>query len=469
MLKVYNTLSRKKEIFVPRIGKNVKMFVCGQTVYDDAHLGHAKNYINYDIIVRYLRWKGYKVKYVQNITDVDDKIIKRARERGINALELSKFYIQRFFEDMENLRVKQSVNVYPKSSDYINTMIMQIKLLMKKKYAYKTSTGIYFDVAKFKDYTKLSGISLKELKKHRLEPDPEKKNVYDFSLWKFAKPGEISWKSPWGDGRPGWHIEDTAMTFALFGKQYDLHGGAKELIFPHHTNEIAQAEAAFDKKPFVKYWVHTGVLNAKPGEKMSKSMGNFITIREAIQKYDVDLLRFYFGSIKYSSDINFDCSLLENSKAGLEKIKNFYRALNNAKLGKVDLRKSLAKFRNDFEKAMDDDFNTPNAYAAIFNFISETNKVLGIGITDKSKKASIKFFDEVMEIFQFLDKEKTLASEKDLSGLGLTKKEILAKIEQRNKARKNKDFALADKIREELSQKGIILEDLDNKTKWKRA
>ena len=246
VLRIFNTMTKKKEVFRPLGGgRKVTMFVCGQTVYDDAHLGHAKNYVNFDVIVRFLRHSGYEVNYVQNITDVDDKIIERASEQVKDPMKLAEHFTKRFFEDMQNLNVKQSVSKYPKSTDYMRQIIDQIETLLKKGYAYTVDGDVYFDVKKFKDYTKLSRMKLEDLEKHRIEPDWRKRNSYDFSLWKSAKGGEIAWDSPWGRGRPGWHIEDTSMTVAIFGPQYDIHGGANELIFPHHTNEIAQAEAFF--------------------------------------------------------------------------------------------------------------------------------------------------------------------------------------------------------------------------------
>ncbi|RLG48557.1 MAG: cysteine--tRNA ligase, partial [Thermoproteota archaeon] len=377
---VYNTLTRRKEVFEPIHGNRVYMYVCGQTPYDDAHMGHAKNYVNYDVIVRWLRYRKYSVFYIQNITDIEDKIIRRANEKGISWQELVEFYTKRFFEDMEALKVKQNVNLYPKSSDYIPEIIEQIQELINKGYAYVVDDGtVYFNVPKFEDYTKLSGMKLEELKKHRIEPDPRKKSPLDFALWKAAKPGEPSWPSPWGPGRPGWHIEDTAMAITHFGPQFDIHGGATELIFPHHTNEIAQAEALTGKKPYVKYWLHVGVMNMK-AEKMSKSIGNVITIREVLSKYDPEVVRLYLASTHYRKPVEFSWDDLELAKERLERLYTAMENLINLKEREElrpedeELLKKIEENKREFENSMDDDFNTPKAIAVLFEMAKEMNR-----------------------------------------------------------------------------------------------
>ncbi len=465
MLKVYNTLTRKEEEFVPLEGKKVKMFVCGQTVYDDAHLGHAKTYINFDIIVRWLRYLGFKVFYVQNITDVDDKIIRRANERKITAKEVAESYIKRFFEDMEALGVKQNIDQFPKSSDYITQIIEQIKTLIEKGYAYVIDGDVYYDVTKFKDYTKLSRMSIEELKKHRIEPDSRKKNPFDFSLWKSAKPNEPSWDSPWGKGRPGWHIEDTAMTVTIFGPQYDLHGGATELIFPHHTNEIAQAEAATGKKPFVKYWMHSGVLNIKE-EKMSKSLRNFITIREILKRHDAEALRIFYASTHYRKPLDYNEAVIEKAK---EKVETFYNLLNRIRNFIQDkkiedeekLEDVLKDTKEKFTNAMNDDFNSPLALSYLFELNKEVNTFL-----DKNEKISkrtgekiINIFKELGYIFGVLQKE--IKNEK-------LPKEIIDLIIKREGYRKRGDFETADKIRQNLRKKGILVEDTPEGPRWRK-
>lgn len=464
MLKVYNTLTKNEEEFIPMEKGKIKMFVCGQTVYDDAHLGHAKTYINFDVIVRWLRYLGFKVFYAQNITDIDDKIIKRANERGITFKELSEFYIKRFFEDMEALGVKQNVDLFPKSSEYIPQIIEQIQTLIKKGYAYVIDGDIYYDVSKFKDYTKLSRMSIDDLTKHRIEPDSRKKNTFDFSLWKTAKPDEPSWDSPWGKGRPGWHIEDTAMTVSIFGSQYDLHGGATELIFPHHTNEIAQAEAATGKKPFVKYWLHGGVLNIK-GEKMSKSLKNFIRIREVLKEYEPEVLRMFFVSTHYRAPIDLDENAIKQAREKLDAFYNIINRINNSmKDEKIDdkkLEKSIEETKTKFENAMNDDFNTPLALSVLFELAKETNKFVdeNVKISKQTGEKIIKTFKELGYVLGVLQKEikkETLP------------KELMDLIIKREGYRKRGDFEAADKIRKEIAEKGILIEDSPEGPRWKK-
>ena len=473
-LKVYNSLTREQEEFVPLEKNKVKMFVCGQTVYDDAHLGHAKTYVQFDIVVRWLRYLGYDVFYVQNITDVDDKIINRANERKMEPKELAEFYAKRFFEDMNVLGVKQSVSKFPKSSDFIKQIIEQIQSLIKKGYAYAVEGDVYFDVKKFADYSNLSRMNLKDLERHRIEPNPKKKNSYDFSLWKEAKKGEPYWE---GEivvngkrvklvGRPGWHIEDTAITVSLFGPQYDLHGGANELIFPHHTNEIAQAEAATGKKPFVKYWLHSGVLNIK-GTKMSKSLGNFITIREVLKAYDAETLRLLYASTHYRSPIDFEDSMLEQAKAKLDSL---YNILDNVKhrtstkpmgSNEKSLWTTLQSIKTKFADAMNDDFNTALALSYILEISKEVNKLIDSesSISKELSEKVISLFKELGNIFGILQKE--VEKEK-------LPKEILDMIIKREGYRKRGDFEAADRMRKELEKKGILVEDTPTGPRWKR-
>ncbi len=293
-LRVYNTYTRKKEDFKPIDEKRVKMFVCGPTVYDLSHLGHAKTYLAYDVIARWLRYRGYDLFYLMNITDVDDKIIKRAKERGEDPLKLAREFEESFLQDVASLRI-DTTNLHARASDHIPEIVDQIKRLIEMGFAYIAPTGVYFDVPKFEDYGKLSHQDPEELKRHRIEPDPNKRNPQDFSLWKKRKNGVPYWDSPWGEGRPGWHIEDTAIAEKYLGQQYDIHGGGVDLIFPHHEAEIAQMESISGKKPMVRYWLHTGFLKVK-GKKMAKSLGNFITIQDALKDYDTETLRLFFLS-----------------------------------------------------------------------------------------------------------------------------------------------------------------------------
>ncbi|MFQ6073742.1 MAG: cysteine--tRNA ligase [Candidatus Bathyarchaeia archaeon] len=463
VLKVFNTLTRRKETFKPMRGKQVKMFVCGQTTYDDAHVGHAKTYVQFDIIVRWLRHLGYDVFYAQNITDVDDKIIKRAREEGVDPLSLAKRYTQRFLEDLDALKVKENINLFPKTSDYIPQMIAQIKTLIEKGYAYVVNGDVYYDVTKFKDYTRLSRMSIEELKKHRIEPNPRKRNSFDFALWKSQKPGELAWDSPWGKGRPGWHIEDTAMTVTILGPQYDLHGGASELVFPHHTNEIAQAEAATGKKPFVKYWLHTGVLNIK-GVKMSKSLKNFVTVREVLSRYDPEVLRLYYASTHYRKDMDFDENDLERPKAELEYLYNTLRNVKHAASSKgetpEEVETLLAETKKKFAEAMNNDFNTPQALTHLYALARQINKIVSKQkISPKVAENIVQTFRELGGIFGILEKEVTIEE---------LPKEVERLIRQREDARKRRDWRTADRLREEIKRLGYLLEDTPEGVRWRK-
>ena len=470
MIKVFNTLTKSMEEIIPMNGNHINMFVCGQTVYDDMHLGHAKTYVNFDVIVRWLRFLGYDVTYLQNITDVDDKIINRSKELGISANELVNKFEARFFEDVEALGIKKNVTKYLRSHNYIEAIVNQIQSLLDRKFAYLLEGDIYFDVDKFQTYTALSGMKLEELKKHRIEPKEGKRNVYDFVLWKAAKSNEPKWdielvinnkkiKLP---GRPGWHIEDTAMTFTEFGPQYDIHGGASELIFPHHTNEIAQAEAASGLKPFVKYWLHSGVLFIN-NQKMSKSLKNFICVREVLEKYNYEDIRFFINSTHYRKDLNYDISNINEAK---DKLNYIYSVLNmlynlNEEIidnGKnKDLQKDIEKFKTEFTNAMNSDFNVPLAISSLMIFIGE-----------------IKIYCEKYGIIGKEIKNKAIAEILNLANnLGIIenskyKNEIddqtKALIKERESARKNRDFIKADKIRKMINEKGVEIEDSDNGT-----
>ena len=464
VLKIFNTLTRRKETLKPMRGKRVEMFVCGQTVYDDAHVGHAKTYVQFDTIVRWLKHLGYDVFYAQNITDVDDKIIKRAQKEGVEPLSLANRYTQRFLEDVDALKVKKNVDLFPKTSDYIPQMIEQIKTLIEKGYAYVVDGDVYYDVTKFKDYTKLSRMSIEELKRHRIEPDPRKRNSFDFALWKSQKSGELAWDSPWGKGRPGWHIEDTAMTVTIFGPQYDLHGGGSDLIFPHHTNEIAQAEAATGKKPFVKYWLHAGVLNIK-GAKMSKSLKNFVTIREVLSRHDPEVLRLYYASTHYRKPIDFDEKDLERPKAELEYLYNTLRNIKHAASSKGETSKEietlLAETEKKFAEAMNNDFNTSLSFTHLYGLAREINKIVSKQkISHEQAERIVQSSRELGGIFGILEKE-VLIEEK-------LPKEVEKLIKQREAARKKKDWKTADIIREEAKRLGYILEDTPEGVRWRK-
>ena len=380
MLKLYNTMTRRKEIFKPRQGNRVKLFVCGPTVYDYSHIGHARTYISFDVIVRYLKYCGFTVFYLQNITDLDDKILKRATELGSSPLELARRYEEKYLHDMKVLGV-ENVNIYARATEHIPEIIKQIEVLVEKGYAYETDNGVYFDESKFEDFGKLSKRNLEDLNVHRIDPDSSKRNPGDFALWKKREKesnDEMIWDSPWGTGRPGWHIEDTAITDTYFGSQYDIHGGGLDLIFPHHEAEIAQMEASSGKKPMVQYWMHTGFLNVK-GEKMSKSLGNFITINELLQEYSPEVFRFFVLSTHYRSPIDFSQGILQQSDKSLKRIYKLIETINELLDDDIMISmendhmyiNKLVEIRKKFLDAMDNDFNTPAAFSSIFDIIRE--------------------------------------------------------------------------------------------------
>ncbi len=465
-LHVYNTLSRSMEELVPLNDRNINMFVCGQTVYDDAHLGHAKTYIDFDIIVRWLRHSGYTVKYVQNVTDVEDKIINRAKESGQDPKALARRYEERLMEDMAAIGVKRDVDMYPRSHDYIEQMREQIQLLLDKGYAYPVGNDIYYDVSKFKDYTKLSGMSLEDLGRHRIEVLEGKRNPYDFALWKASKAGEPSWSIALDtegnklitEGRPGWHIEDTAITSAIFGPQYDIHGGARELIFPHHSNEIAQAEAAFGKVPFVKYWLHSGVLNIND-EKMSKSLKNFVTIRAVLTEYPAEALRLMMASTHYRKEMNYAPGLLRESDSKLRgmyvSVSLFYNAVESEEGSEraSALESSIGILEEGFAEAMDSDFNTPLALSKLGLALFEIESFAKSGFPiSRATKGGI--------LQRVLALAKTIGILEDRYYELPFPQDAQALMKERELARKEGRFGESDSIRQRLrSGFGINCED----------
>ena len=447
-LKVYNTLTRKKEEFVPIKGKKVNLFVCGPTSYDYSHIGHAKTYTQFDFIVKYLRYKKFKIFYLQNITDIDDKIIKRADEKKDSWKELSTKFEKTFYEDMKNLHVT-SVNKYARATDYIKEIISQVKRLVKKGHAYKLEDGYYFNLSKFKEYGKLSGRNYEEAEDAttRIDKNINKKNKGDFCLWKFSKENEPSWKSSLGNGRPGWHIEDTAITEKFFGSNYDVHGGARDLIFPHHEAEIAQMESISGKKPLVKYWLHTGFLNVK-GTKMSKSLSNFITIRDALGRYDYKTIRFFFFTSHYRKPIDFSDDSLNETENSLKRINDFILNSKENK-GNVD-KKLMDKTKKLFFEALDDDFDTPKAISVLFEFIREANK-------NNPGRNCYKLMKEINEIFDLFEFRKEIIPE-----------EIKLMAEERENYRRLKKWKKSDEIREAIKKKGYQVEDTSEGYKVKK-
>ncbi len=463
-MRIYNTMSREKEEFVPLNGNRVKMFVCGPTVYDMAHIGHARTYVMYDIMARYLRFKGYSLFFLMNITDIDDKIIARAKEEGVDPLELSRRYTEEFYRDMAALRIT-SVNLFAKASEHIGEIIEQISVLLEKGYAYEVDGEVYFDVSKFPDYGKLSKQNPEELRRHRIEPSPKKRDPADFALWKPAKPGEPCWDSPWGKGRPGWHIEDTAISHTYFGPQYDIHGGAIELVFPHHEAEIAQAEAFSGKRPFVKYWVHTGILMIR-GEKMSKSLKNFITIREAIQRWGWETLRIFYAMSHYRSPIDFDERGIEQAKAIRNRVRSLLAKMEAIKPSRGDIGagdewaiRAIEDHERRFMEAMDDDFNTPEAIAAMISLCKEMERYMAgevSGAVISRAKSAFDKFSRILGVFSDEGVPRGIAD-------GL----IRLILEIREDARRRGDWDTADSIRARLRSLGIVLEDSPRGTIWR--
>ncbi len=449
-IKVYNTLTEKKEFLPRRSGKPVRFFVCGPTVYDFSHIGHAKTYLAFDVIVRYLRNKKIPVFYLQNITDIDDKIIHRAQQQNKKPVEIAATFTRAYLEDMKKLGVT-SVTKYASASKSIPAIQNQISVLIKKGYAYPTSSGIYFEVKKFSAYGKLSRQNLDALRPgYRIEIDSEKKDPLDFALWKFKRePHEPSWPSPWGEGRPGWHIEDTAISEKYFGQQYELHGGAVDLKFPHHESEIAQQEAASGKKPFVKIWLHTGFLLIN-GEKMAKSLNNFITIRDFLAQYSPEVLRFIIVSHHYRSPLDFKPELAMQASQSLFTLKSFCGRLGLARnRGPIStaIKKLIQTTNQGFDRAMEDDFNTPNALATLFQLTNQTSPQ--IWTISKKEAGAIRIcIIEKMNVLGFAFK-KTAA----------LPKEIQNKAKQRELFRVNKQFTHADALRKELEALGYIIED----------
>ncbi len=477
-LRVYNTLSGQKEEFQPLVPGKVGMYVCGVTVYDYCHIGHARANIVFDIIFRYLQFAGYETTYVRNYTDVDDKIINRANERGIDSKALAEEFIAAFDEDMDALGLVKPTHE-PRATEYIDKIIEICQVLIDKGNAYASGGDVYYRVDKFDDYLKLSKRNMEEMQAGaRIAPGEQKENPMDFALWKGAKPDEPSWESPWGPGRPGWHIECSAMSSSLLGDSFDIHGGGRDLIFPHHENEIAQSEAANDK-PFAKYWIHNGFVNVNQ-EKMSKSLGNFFTIRDILKTYDAEVVRFFILTSHYRSPIDFSDQNLAEAQAGLSR---FYEALLTADQAVEGAPESAVEsalgteLEAKFREAMDDDFNSALAIAHLFEGVRTMNRLCA---TKKFKKkadlvaqvrdlrATVLKLGDVLGIYnsepaQWLEKVKLAG----LARLDITAEEIEEQIEARLQARAEKDFATSDEIRDALAARGIELLDSREGTSWK--
>lgn len=463
-MKILNTLTRRKEEFKPINEGKVGIYVCGPTVYDYIHIGNARPMIVFDTLRRYLEYKGYEVNYVSNFTDVDDKIIKRANAEGVDASVISERYIAEVKKDMAALNVREATT-HPKATEEIPDMIEMVKTLIEKDYAYEVNGTVYFRTRKFKDYGKLSKKNIDDLRSGNrdllVSGIDEKEDPLDFVLWKPKKEGEPSWPSPWGDGRPGWHLECSVMSKKYIGDVIDIHAGGEDLIFPHHENEIAQSEAA-NGTEFARYWMHNGFLKIN-NEKMSKSLGNFFTVREIVEKYPLQVIRFFMLSAHYRSPLNFSAELVEASKNGLERILTAVDRLKSINGTDGDVDKSVADemdaFVKKYEDAMDDDLNTADAISVIFELVKYAN----VNVTEESSKATVELvlntIEKLCDILGIITEKKEEILDSDIEAL----------IEERQAARKAKNFARADEIRDQLSSMGIILEDTREGVKWKRA
>ncbi|MDG6229624.1 MAG: cysteine--tRNA ligase [Candidatus Thermoplasmatota archaeon] len=495
-VEIYNSLTRKKEPFTSVEDGKVKMYVCGMTVYSDAHIGHARTYFAFDMIRRYLQYKGYNVTYVQNVTDVDDKIIAAAQKQRMDALEYSCGFTDRCLTDLDRLGIGRA-DMYPKASETITDMIEMIQSIIDKGYGYEAEGDVYFSVERFPSYGRLSGQNIEELMSGaRIDPGEKKRSPLDFALWKQAKPDEPSWESPWGRGRPGWHIECSAMSSKFLGLPFDIHGGGMDLRFPHHENEIAQAEAATGK-PFARFWMHVGLLTVN-GEKMSKSLGNMINIKDLLQKWDAETIRFFFAQTHYRRPPDFTELGLENAKKGLDRIHRFVDRLvlytnedacilEDGSLSSDDrsLLVLVDSFKRSFESAMDDDFNSPVAIAALFEFVSQMNKhmeqhpqpnpvvirnaidtvkrlgqVLTILKDDEQKEIDATIISSLKDLVKEYKPDTVVCDDADVL------LDILLSI--RDDARKNKQWDIADSIRDRICCLGFEIEDSAQGARWRK-
>ncbi len=464
-MKLYNSMTRQKEEFVPMNENEVKMYVCGPTVYNYFHIGNARPFIVFDVLRRYFEYTGYKVDYIQNFTDVDDKIIKKSIEDGVTASEISEKYIKEYFQDADALGINRATH-HPKVTENMDEIINFIKVLQDKGYAYERQGDVYFDSEKFATYGKLSGQDMDALEVGaRIEMDNRKKNGTDFVLWKAKKEGEPYWESPWGQGRPGWHIECSVMSTKYLGDTLDIHAGGQDLIFPHHENEIAQSEA-YTGKPYVRYWIHNGYINID-NQKMSKSKGNFFTVRDILKLYDGEVIRFFMLSAHYRNPINFSKDLIESAQHGLDRLyttkENLDHLLEHNRVGSMSedetiAYESLMKYKVKFMEAMNDDLNTADGISAIFELAKDINKLA-------NEDSSTDFLDNVKALFLELAEVLGLLS-RDKGSLDDEIENLIAK---RDEARRQKNWAQADAIRDELLKNGIVLEDTPQGVKWSRV
>ena len=450
---LFNTLTGRKSEFKP-YDDTVTMYVCGVTVYDDCHIGHAMSYILFDVIRRYFKYRGYKVRYVQNFTDIDDKIINRANQLGISTTELSEKYIDEYFKDMDRLNIARA-DIYPKATEEIPKIIEVIEGLIDREYAYESNGSVYYRVTKFPEYGKLSHQNTDEMISNTSPDTEEKESPLDFALWKATKPGEPAWESPWGNGRPGWHIECSAMSLKYLGESIDIHGGGKDLIFPHHENEIAQSES-YTGKQFVQYWLHNGLLQMS-GDKMSKSLGNLVTVKEALDCFSADAIRFFILSSHYRSPITYSNEALEAAEVGIDRLRQAVKKHAEANSGTGKL--NSAPYRDRFIESMDDDFNSAQAIATLFDLAREINRGAAEGMNVEEARQTL---IELVQIMGFTLEE----PEQPAIDAGPLI-DLLVSI--RTEMRKEKNWQMSDKIRDELATLGIVLEDTPNGTTWKHG
>jgi len=460
---IYNTMTRRKELFVPQQEGKVSMYACGPTVYNFFHIGNARPFIVFDTLRRYLEYRGYQVTFVQNFTDIDDKMIRRANEEGITVKELGDRFIREYYTDADALGVKRAT-VNPRATEHIQDIIDLVQALIDKGHAYPAANGdVYFSVRSWPGYGKLSGQNIDDLENGaRVDPTEEKRDPLDFALWKGQKPGEPAWPSPWGMGRPGWHIECSAMSMAILGQSFDIHGGGQDLIFPHHENEIAQSEAATGK-PFAHYWMHNGFINVD-NQKMSKSLGNFFTVRDIAKEFDLDVVRLFMLSVQYRNPINFSRDLILQAAVALQRLRTALDRLKEAPVTEAAAEDeqaflaTLEDYRTRFNEAMDDDLNTADALGVLFDLARAANTFVSVPRTKGAIEAVTREYSELMDVLGLMPREK--AEEFPA--------EVLSLLEERQAARKNKDYARADEIREQLKGLGYAIEDSRQGAKLKK-
>ena len=465
-MRLYNSLTRQKEEFVPIVPGEVKMYVCGPTVYNYFHIGNGRTFIIFDTIRRYLEYRGYKVTFIQNFTDIDDKMINKANAEGITVKELGDKFIDEYYQDADGLQVKRAT-INPRATEYIDEVVEFVKDLIDRGFAYEIDGDVYFSTKKFEEYGKLCGQNLEDLQSGaRISVDERKKDPMDFAVWKSQKPGEPAWESPWGLGRPGWHIECSCMAKKLLGDTIDIHGGGMDLKFPHHENEIAQSEAVTGQK-FANYWMHAAFVNVD-NKKMSKSLGNFFTVRDIAEKYDLQVLRFFMLSAHYRSPINFSAELMEASKNGLERIITAVDRLKELDAKAEGAAETCAeqekmvevqKLREKYEAAMEDDFNTADAVSAIFELVKLANSTADASSTKSYISCLLKEIEQLCDVLGIITERKAEVLDSEIEEM----------IAARQQARKDRNFALADEIRGKLLDMGIVLEDTREGVKWKRA